>query len=418
MELMDRQVDHLILLVGGNPLPNAVAGRVLVKPGGAISLIYSQDTSAVAERLRNWLGNDYHYPYTDAVDESFASSIMAEVRRALDKQPDAASVGLNYTGGTKAMAVHAYRGVERWAEEHQRAVSCSYLDARTHQMVFDAPPGKEYIGDTLKLRLQDLLDLHGWELQNKPHEHPILPKTAHALAQVHTTHGDDQAITRYIAWKGRELDKARKEGKREWLKETKLKTIKLAWPDDPALDEVTQTLKAELHQEHSPELDIGSAVQVTKLSAEGFLTWLDGSWLEHRVLDALGHLSNGLQPNHIQSETPESFVSVITRNPQFEFDVAAVFGYQLFAFSCTTDTSKPIVKQKLFECVLRARQLGGDQACAALVCPYKDPDELQSELRQQIDFHEQLKVFGASHLADLEAHLSQWIEEQHTNRRG
>jgi len=28
MTLQDKQVDHLILLVGGNPLPNAVTGNV------------------------------------------------------------------------------------------------------------------------------------------------------------------------------------------------------------------------------------------------------------------------------------------------------------------------------------------------------------------------------------------------------
>lgn len=35
------QVDHLILLVGGNPLPNAVAGKLLARSGGTITLLHS-----------------------------------------------------------------------------------------------------------------------------------------------------------------------------------------------------------------------------------------------------------------------------------------------------------------------------------------------------------------------------------------
>ncbi len=57
----------------------------------------------------------------------------------------------------------------------------------------------------------------------------------------------------------------------------------------------------------------------------------------------------------------------------FQFDVAAMRGYQLFAFSCTTEDGKRkgkrgLLKQKLFESYVRARQMGGDEACAALVC--------------------------------------------------
>ena len=35
------QVNHLLLLVGGNPLPGAVAALTLVEAGGRVTLIHS-----------------------------------------------------------------------------------------------------------------------------------------------------------------------------------------------------------------------------------------------------------------------------------------------------------------------------------------------------------------------------------------
>lgn len=131
----ERKVCHLLMLVGGNPLPNAVAGKLLVAPGGTITLVHSggaAGTGKVAQRLKQWLEEQARKEQTSVkvelkeVSESNPSTIVQGVKERLEAV-NAPSVGLNYTGGTKAMAVHAYRTVEQWAKEKgiTPVLSCS-----------------------------------------------------------------------------------------------------------------------------------------------------------------------------------------------------------------------------------------------------------------------------------------------------
>jgi len=133
--------DHLLLLVGANPLPNAVAGKLLVAPDGTITLVHSggaSGTADVAQRLRGWLEQQEVVNTVELkeVEESSPSSIVRGVQERLNAI-QAKTVGLHYTGGTKAMSVHAYRTVEQWAKEKNITAAFSYLDARTLEMVFD-----------------------------------------------------------------------------------------------------------------------------------------------------------------------------------------------------------------------------------------------------------------------------------------
>jgi len=148
VKFLVQKVKHLILLVGSNPLPNAVAGKLLVESGGTISLIYSEGTSEIAERLKNWLEAEYKKEGTEIkvikreVNESQPPSIYKKVKDILNEVNEK-SIGLNYTGGTKMMAVHAYQTVKCWAEKNDINPIFSYLDARTLEMIFD-PTDKSY----------------------------------------------------------------------------------------------------------------------------------------------------------------------------------------------------------------------------------------------------------------------------------
>ena len=52
----------------------------------------------------------------------------------------------------------------------------------------------------------------------------------------------------------------------------------------------------------------------------------------------------------------------------FELDVVAVLGYQIVVVSCTVAADNDTIKQKGMEVILRARQLGGDEARAVVLC--------------------------------------------------
>lgn len=407
------RTDHLILLVGGNPLPNYVAARLLAKQ--RITLIHSQGTKDVAERLKARVESDDLGCRVNLceVDESRASSICAGVRDAL--KDESGRVGLHYTGGTKAMAVHAYRAVTDWARSHAEDFVASYLDARRQELVIDdqhsaVPP--QYVGDALQLTLQEMLDLHGWSLKHEPRTTPLLPETARAIARAcaedHHTYQRWKKETLHVCCK-------RDDGSERWLSKGQLKQKLLPWPAGGSLDAVTQSLKRELAQD-GDQLNIGAAAQWLGFSEpEDFCKWLDGLWLEHYVLDELSQLSQPeAKPNPGQIFQG---INVQTGQVELDLDVAALVGYQLFAFSCGTVVGKGAksqLKQKLFEVLLRARQLGGDQARIALVSLYDDHDGLQAEARQQIDPEDQaqIRVFGRQHLTDLAKYLEGWIAEQ------
>jgi len=198
------KAEHLILLVGGNPLPNAVAGKLLIAPGGTITLVHSgaSGTAGIAQRLRGWLQQQAVAKTVELkeVEESSATSIIRGVRERLEAI-SAATVGLHYTGGTKAMSVHAYRTVEQWAKEKNITAEFSYLDARTLEMVFEPLDNwmidrREYVGRALELKLTDLLRLHGWTLKAST-EQPILPGTAKELLRVHA---DQCTADKWAGW--------------------------------------------------------------------------------------------------------------------------------------------------------------------------------------------------------------------------
>ncbi len=139
-ELRDYQVDHLLLLVGSNPVPNAVAGRLLTTTAGTITLIHSKDGFKLAQRLKSWFVRaGYSAGKIDfkEVKESDSHSVSTVVHQVLNEyehtvlgenKSDSNSanearevrVGINYTGGTKVMSVHAYRALENWINEPKR----------------------------------------------------------------------------------------------------------------------------------------------------------------------------------------------------------------------------------------------------------------------------------------------------------
>ena len=128
------QTDHLFLLVGTNPLPNLVAAKLLAKAGGTVHLVHSSNTADVARRLEEVLSRLHSVGRFQKVEvhEADARDIENKVgaaTRALD-----GSIGLHYTGGTKPMAVHAFRAVDREGSRRHPPAVFSYLDAASFEL--------------------------------------------------------------------------------------------------------------------------------------------------------------------------------------------------------------------------------------------------------------------------------------------
>jgi Card1-like endonuclease family protein len=437
------QTGHLFLLIGSNPLPNAVAAECLATPETTITLLHSKDSFDVAQGMQRWIKSiNRREPRLVKINESDPSSIFRGVYGELDEVREE-SIGLHYTGGTKAMSVHAHRAVEFWSAAQQRQGRnvrpvFSYLNPRKLQMVIDpldpqSGEDPEYlsVGLEVKLTLKDLLDLHGWELESDSTENPILPNTSLCLATAHSSPDLGNAWREWLRselfWKAARFEEVQvkcaslndvreclaqqpsQPPKRRWLSKGQLKQVSLQWPDTNVLGNVTETMKAEVGGGES--LILGDAARVCGYrEPEDFCKWLNGLWLESVVLQALQRISRDCELQDVKMNL--HLKTGKDGSGGFEFDVVAIRGYQLFAFSCSSDTEGGFLKLKLFEAVNRARQLGGDEARVALVSCSKEPEKVEREIKRDVGAERRICVFGQPHLADLGTRLAEWIREQ------
>lgn len=417
-------VDHLFLLIGENPLPNYVAAKLLLRKGGTPHFIYTNNTEETAKRLATILQGEpiglKPAKMRSLEDgESDAFRIKEVVQQELDSITDG-KIGINYTGGTKTMAVHAHRILhyEKQGNSYQerRNIQFSYLDSRYLEMCIEECGNLTRVKITpqlIEVDLARIFQIHGWSWldQSKPIEIPEFPKAARAFANFHT---DGDLVKEWRKWCDDILRKnARNKDEKTWKKEKELQPLVLSIETVVSHESIKSALEI-----------VGVKNNTLSLQELGFsrlskaCKWLDGEWLEHYVLAEVQAISSTYAIH-------QSASSFSIRNPnntkqeKFQFDVAFVRGYQLFAISCTTIDGKFDCKSKLFEAYIRARQLGGDEARVALVCcvDSKGVEALKTEIINVLQpspvsplRDHKLTVFGREDLLDLAGKLTVWIE--------
>ncbi len=408
-EFDKHKVDHLFLLMGENPLPNYVAATLLLNQGGTLYLVHTTHTEKPAKRLAKILGDEgvkTIKPLSLEHYESDAHHIKETIRPKLEAIKNG-KIGLNYTGGTKAMAVHAYRKV--FSKQHPDTVF-SYLDPRRLEMCID----REYLDriplkvkpELLQVKLAKLFQIHGLELKADPTQEAQLPDLAAALAEVFK---DEHKAKQWFDWYyGIFREEARKKKKNgdcgDWKSQTAL--LELAIP----LEKLPQQILTAFRQKNIISDNKLSLKEVQNKNIfsklEHFCDWLDGLWLEHHVLQQVKNIAD----RHSIKDYGVNFKVPLTGTRDgFEFDVAFTRGYQLFAISVSTTSKRDLCKVKLFEAYLRARQMGGDEARVALICCTNEPDGLKAELAVLDD--KKIAVCGRDDLMDLSSKIEAWIKQ-------
>jgi hypothetical protein len=154
----DLKSQHLFVLVGGNPLPNYVAIRLLRRDNGHVYLVHTAQTTKIADRICQVAGLVLGQNATKLlVDDGNAAGMRTTV---LGLARSKSGIGLNYTGGTKHMALNVFQGL---IAANPR-LTLSYLDAETLSMRIeqgDSPTRNFATGLALQLSFQEMLTLHG-----------------------------------------------------------------------------------------------------------------------------------------------------------------------------------------------------------------------------------------------------------------
>lgn len=393
--------DHLFLLVGENPLPNYVAGLLLSGMGCTVYLLHSTgesinkgktilSTKRIAEFIRTALEDrreDLNVVLR-GISEVDSKEISAQMKQIIEeeKPSDRNRIGLNYTGGRKPMAIHAYQTLDRILDN----VVFSYLDANHLTIRFDGIPNPYSVSEGIEIKLQELAFLHGYELTNLS-KTTRFPEIIHTIAEIHST---KQGIKQ---WK-------------LWLQKSKAKHLpsRKQFPAiSPFLDRLDQLCSGDIPQ--------GWLAQKLGFSdLRSCFNWLQGGWLEelslHAIIENRTKHSIKIHDYGI-SLKPEPSASLNLNTPKnFELDVAAMIGYQLFAVSCISSKKEGgETKKHLFEAYTRARQLGGDEARVALVCLVDNPHALLDEIKREWHTSNQIQVFGRKHLTGLTQAFWNWF---------
>ncbi|MCC3471923.1 MAG: DUF1887 family protein [Microcoleus sp. PH2017_15_JOR_U_A] len=416
------KVDHLFLLIGENPLPNYVAARLLLNQGGTLYLVHTTHTAKSATRLAKILGdeliglkkaelvslNDYE---SDAFKIKEAISSPLKINNG--KIGLNGTIGLNYTGGTKAMAVHTYRTV--FSPDRPDTVF-SYLDPRKLEMCIDSDntPIKpiKIKPEVLPVKLEKLFKIHGLDLKATPTKEAQLPDLAATLAEIFK---DEHKVKQWFDWYFNvfcEEARKKKDGKwDDWKSKTKLAALLIS------VEKLPPEIKSEFKRENLIDSDGKLSLQAVKqkevfTEIEHFCKYLDGLWLEHHVLQQVKSIAN---QNYIKDYGLTFKVPLTGTKEGFEFDVAFTRGYQLFAISVSTTSKRDLCKVKLFEAYLRARQMGGDEARVALICCTNEPDGLKAELAVLDD--KKIAVFGREDLINLSSKIEAWIKQNDKDAR-
>ncbi len=402
--------DHLFLLVGTNPLPNFVAATLMLKPQGQLYLVHSNKTQEVAKRLAGYWTDNHRQPQYVPVDESDGDNIRQQIDHELARIRDG-HVGLNYTGGTKMMAVHASQTLRDHQASRRRPVTLSYLDARSTKMYIEHGDDKAFMTEPLLYEvqpsIQDIVKLHAFELQGQIALESQLPRLATVLA---STHQKPEAIEQWRRWCDKILrEKTRTRNGREWDKENLLRDVSIPLPADPSLRDVADQMQTTFRVQDDM-LRLGEAAPQSGFAKVKHLCeWLDGKWLEHYVFHVISQVKNQRPESRIHDIGMGIRPKSEPDSPEYDIDIGVMQGYRLYAISCTTDADPGMCKLKLFEAYIRARNMAGDETCVGLICLADKPENLQRQVVRSWDAEGKVRVFGRRDMPDLIDCMAEWF---------
>ena len=348
---------QLIFTVGTNPLPIWVAWHHLkdkLQPPVQVRFVHTAGTETKKERLEKYC---HGACFLDPIQTSEGNP--KSVRDAIRPVASLAdtkllNVHVHYTGGTKVMGVETVAALEASLPERIH-LDTSYLDPRARSgPVIVNRAGNNWVNDTRKGIDPDLCRialLNGFMIG--PFE------------------------SKYWSWENRCWE-----------------TQDCPAPGKPTQEELKWGMDA---------LRRGRCKDPIHLEYGAYAT----------LQKALGQISNRTNYQLFHSVHARRAGAKDQRVRHFELDVVAVLGYQIVVVSCTTAFDPSMVKQKAMEAYHRARQLGGDEARAGVLCANFRDDEInliQEELQDETGSSDlPLQIWGRNTWKNLSSKFERYL---------
>lgn len=383
----------LVLLIGTNPLPNFIVAEYFLKTNRELKriwLVHSEEvawqvgTKTQAENLEKVLkerhsqSSKLSFPLSKVTlsNVSSAEEIFHDIKKKLIRElPGSGSVHLNYTGGTKAMGTHVYRAIEQDSTK-SLIKSFSYLDGRNFQIVDDSnrKVNAMDLRGEISISFSELIALHGFKRKNNDADN----KDFSDAIQVYKKIIEEDRLDDYYSEDGgynRTLFEDRNEPG-ELV--TTIKGLKQEPRSFIAREPFLSVIRAMPEDYRVFDAHGHFITPSSNKKLERAIKFLDGGWLEGYV-----HATMQKEMSKNLTVLKDWMIDKHGWATEFQLDVILLKGYQLIGISCTTSQEKHLCKNKGFEIILRARQIGGDEAKAILVALADDPTKktLEEELQ-------------------------------------
>ena len=362
---------QLILTVGTNPLPVWVAWyhlkEKLLQPI-KVRFVHTEETTNEKDRLmQNCQGASLLNPVQTSAGSPY--TVRTNIMAILNNLPNETTcLHIHYTGGTKVMAVETVAAIEA-ALPDGIYLDTSYLDPRkaTGPAIVNRA-GTPWVKDTRKdvdPDLSRIAELNGFELGPFTHQY----------------------------WD---------QGSKSYQKE-----------NCPAPKELDQD-----------QLNRGAEALCGR-----HRMGVDPTLLEYGAYDAFKTALDRISTRNAARKNYKLFHNVYVRRARatdqrvrpFELDVVAVLGYQIVVISCTRDSDlaqikdsdSAQIKKKGMEAIIRARQLGGYEARAIVLCRahLNDAKLIEDELKDEMgSASEPLQVWGRNTWQSLSTHFQQYLQ--------
>lgn len=399
--------EYLVLLVGTNPLPNFVAADYFLRHNKnlkTIILIYSEETNHqrgtfnYAENIKKLINNRHknrqlEFCFIKLTDIGMAKDIRYDIinNNNLKKVPNEISLNFNYTGGTKAMAIHGYQVIKKMAEGKNWTVNFSYLDARRFCLIDDQQGViTSDLRSEIKLDINELIELHNFTRNNQARQDIF-----NNAIEVFKDLIEKGKIDKYFESYERELFKNQK-GELIRRKNEIKDDLRKYKANDPLLS-VIKKMPEEfiLFDSEGKFIEPKSDDKLAKA-----VRFIDGEWLEWYIYKLLKEKYK----NHRFTIDIDWQIKKPGWNKDFQIDIILVNGYQPIGISCTTSNKISECKNKGFEILHRIRQIGGEEARAVLVTflPNEKMKDLEEELKIDTGGAENIYVFGVGDLKSKE----------------
>lgn len=403
------KAEVLILLVGTNPLPNYVVAEYFIKICAEclrkIILFHTTTTAEEAKRIKllliskcavtdSFIG--LHQINDPRDDNNISKAVNDKICDLLEKEfvdSEPPAFHLNYTGGTKAMAVHAYRTLEAYSAENPGSLggtSFSYLDSKEFKLSFDNVSGRNKktkdLRNIINLNVDEVMNLHGYRPCEDNEEKTYLWTDAIRVM--------DEIVKRKF------LDKylSNKEIIKRWINESRKKGAVM-------LDELRGRLKGNNLSDERIDLFIELIEKIPRDTDNNLpastCKFIDGTWLEGYARYKLNEYpSLYAMPCetslNVERDILDKDKKGESKTQNCEVDHFIVNGYLLCGISCATGKNDDM-KLKGFEIIHRMNQLGGEESRAVLLTPhihYDRASEIEFDLRNETGYGTRFRIFG------------------------